>query len=65
MPRDGERDYSHEVITPAEEFDPRSFRVKTVKPGVKLTIGCPKGQYDVSKNRCNVGTRLQKIMRKK
>jgi hypothetical protein len=61
----GERDFSHEIVTPASEFDKESFRTKEVKPGVKLVIGCPKGEYDKSKSKCKVGTKLQKILRKK
>ena len=65
MPRKGEGRYKHEVIESKANFDPRSFRVKTIKPGVKLTIGCPKGEWRPKRKRCKVGTRTQKIMRLK
>jgi len=65
MPKGGEGKYKHEVIESKTHFDPRSFRVITLKPGVKMTIGCPKGKWSPSKNKCKVGTRAQKIMRLK
>lgn len=61
----GERDFSHEIVTPAKEFDKDSFRTKEVKSGVKIVIGCPKGEYDKAKSKCKVGMKLQKILRKK
>lgn len=65
MPKNGEREYKHERIAPKEDFDPRSFRTKEIKPGVKIIVGCPKGEFDAKKKLCKVGTKLQKIMRKK
>ena len=65
MPGKGERDYKHEKVAPKEEFDPRSFRTKEVKSGVKLVVGCPLGNWDDVKSKCKVGTKLQKILRKK
>jgi hypothetical protein len=65
MPGKGEGAYRHEKVTPKEEFDPRSFRTKEIKPGVKIVIGCPKGEYDKAKSECKVGMKLQKILRKK
>lgn len=65
MPGKGERDYKHEKVAPKEEFDPRSFRTKEIKSGVKIVIGCPKGKYDKAKSKCEVGMKLQKILRKK
>lgn len=61
----GEKNYTHEVVTPASEFDKDSFRTKEVRSGVKLVVGCPKGEYDKAKSKCKVGTKLQKILRKK
>lgn len=43
-------------------FDPRSFRTVTPRRGVRVTIGCPKGKYDVKRKRCKVGTRAQREM---
>lgn len=60
-----EVNYSHERIMPKEKCDPRSFRTKEIKPGVKITICCPKGEYDLKNKLCRIGTKLQKIMRKK
>lgn len=62
MPRGGEGRYIHEVVENKNKFDSRSFRVKTIKPGVLITIGCPKGKWSPSKNKCKVGTRIQKKM---
>jgi len=49
--------YCREVIELAENFDPRSFRVKTVtdKEGnikAKLIIGCPLGLWDDKRKEC-------------
>ena len=57
--------YKHEMKESPKKFDPRSFRVIDIKPGVKATIGCPKGKWDDKKNRCKVGTRIQKLMKLK
>lgn len=60
-----EKNYTHEVINPKGMFDPRSFRTKEIKPGIKIVIGCPIGEWSPSKNVCKVGTKIQKILRKK
>lgn len=65
MPKGGEGKYNHEIINNKNMFDPRSFRVITLKEGVKATIGCPKGKWSPGKNKCKVGTKIQKIMRLK
>lgn len=65
MPRGGEGKYKHKVIEDKSHFDKRSFRVISLKPGVKMTIGCPEGEWSPSKKKCKVGTRAQKIMRLK
>jgi len=49
--------YCREVLNLAEEFDPRSFRVKTItdKEGnikAKLIIGCPLGHWDNVRKEC-------------
>ena len=41
--------YKHERKESPKKFDPRSFRVIDIKPGVKATIGCPKGKWDDKK----------------
>jgi len=52
--------YCSEEIAPKGEFDPRSFRV--LKVGAhRITIGCPKGQWDPEINRCKVGTRAHSL----
>ena len=60
-----EKDYTHEIVAPASKFDKKSFRTKEVKSGVKLVIGCPKGKFDSDTQKCKVGMKLQKILRKK
>jgi len=50
-----------ERVAPPSAFDPRSFRTVRVK-GHRVTVGCPKGQYDASRRRCRVGTRAQRIL---
>lgn len=60
--------YTHKKIEDKENFDPRSFRVISLgSKGKKATIGCPnkengKSNWSPSKNKCKVGTRIQKIM---
>ena len=55
--------YTHKKVEDEENFDPRSFRVIPYgKKGKKATIGCPQGEWSPSKNKCKVGTRIQKIM---
>ena len=55
--------YIHKVVEDKGNFDSRSFRVIPYgKKGKKATIGCPKNQWSPSKNKCKVGTRIQKIM---
>lgn len=55
--------FTHKQIEPKENFDNRSFRVINLgTKGKKATIGCPKGEWSPSKNKCKVGTRIQKIM---
>lgn len=46
-------------------FDPESLRLKKIKKGVKVIVGCPKGKYDAYADRCTVGTRAQSILKKK
>lgn len=60
-----EKTYKHERLMNPKLCDSKSFRIIDIKPGVKGTICCPKGEYDPKKKLCSVGTKLQKIMRKK
>ena len=48
-----------------KKCDPRSFRVKTIKKGVKITICCPDGEWDSKKKQCKVGTVAQSLMKRK
>ena len=60
--------YTHKQIKPKENFDPRSFRtILRGTKGKKQLIGCPNNpdgtsNWSPSKNKCKVGTRIQKIM---
>lgn len=54
--------YTHKKIEDKSHFDPRSFRVITLNEVTKATIGCPKGKWSLSKNKCKIGTRIQKKM---
>lgn len=60
MPQGGEGKYKHIKLINKNKFDPRSFRVITLNKTTKATIGCPKGKWSPSKNKCKVGTRIQK-----
>jgi hypothetical protein len=44
-------------------FDPKSFRTKQLKKGVKLVVGCPKGKF--KHGVCVVGTKAQSMLKKK
>lgn len=48
---------------PPGKFDRRSFRMKRLRGGVLLVIGCPKGKWNKKTRRCRVGTRVQSIVR--
>ncbi len=53
--------YCPEQLAPKGRFDPRSFRT-VVSDGHRVTVGCPKGEYDARRRRCKVGTRAQRIL---
>ncbi len=53
--------YCPEQLADPGRFDPRSFRTVQTD-GHRVTIGCPKGQYDARRRRCRVGTRAQRIL---
>lgn len=57
--------YCKKVLVPKGRFDPKSFRAKRVSKRTLLTIACPRGKYDVARERCKVGTRVQRVMKKK
>jgi len=60
--------YAHKVLMPdwKRKIDPRSVRTKTIrtKRGGKrlIRVGCPKGQWMPSKQKCKVGTQAISIM---
>jgi len=54
--------YIHKKIEDKSHFDSRSFRTITLNETTKATIGCPKGKWNPSKNKCKVGTKIQKKM---
>ena len=58
-------DYVHCQLQPKRGFDSRSFRTIKPKEGVKITIGCPTGDWDPSKQLCKVSTQAQRIMYRK
>jgi len=62
MPPSKTSRYIHKKINDKSKFDPRSFRVITLNDTTKATIGCPLGKWSPSKNKCKVGTRIQKKM---
>lgn len=57
--------YCKKVLVDRKRFDRRSFRAKRVSKRTLLTIACPKGQWDSIKERCKVGTRVQRILKRK
>jgi hypothetical protein len=44
------------------KLDPRSIRTKTLKGGLLLRIGCPKGYWRPRKQRCRKGTRALSLL---
>jgi len=57
--------YLHGRVKSPKAFDKRSFRLKSLPKGVKLTIACPKGKWDPSKPKgreCKVGSQTQSVM---
>jgi hypothetical protein len=52
--------YKRERITRPENFDPRSFRTKTLNEKKKLIIACPTGKYKGGK--CSVGMKAQSLL---
>jgi len=58
--------YNHKVVEPKGKFDDDSFRtVPSGKKGTKVVVGCPKGKWDDSAERCKVGTQAHKILEPK
>lgn len=56
--------FRHETVKSKRYFDPRSFR--TVKARAhRVTIGCPRGEWDPKRKKCKVATQIQKILHPK
>lgn len=53
--------YCAERLADPRRFDPRSFRT-VVQAGHRVTVGCPRGEWDRRRRRCRVGTRAQRIL---
>jgi len=53
--------YCERTVLPKSAFDKRSFRYAT-RGKVKVLVGCPKGQWSASTDRCRVGTRAHKVI---
>lgn len=53
-------EFVHCQIKNKDHFDPRSFRTVSPNEDVRITIGCPKGEW--SGKKCRVGTEAQRIM---
>lgn len=52
-----------ETLKPKGYFDRRSFRTVAHKSGARVTIGCRKGYWSPSEERCKVGTEAARILR--
>ena len=55
-------EYHHVRLRSPKQFDSLSFRVIKFDKGIKATIGCPKGQYHRAREKCKIGTQIQKLM---
>ncbi len=64
-PRRSRSQYKHERLASMRGIDPRSIRTVTPRPGVRLRIGCPKGEWSPSAQRCRVGTRAVSMLKEK
>ena len=59
MPFSKKAKYIHKEINDIKDFDSRSIRtIELGSKGVKARIGCPKGYYNLSKEKCKVGTKI-------
>lgn len=47
------------------ECDPRSYRIKSVSSKTKLVVCCPKGHWNPKTKRCEIGTKVQSILKKR
>lgn len=55
-----------ERLAPPGQFDRRSFRMKRLKGGRMLAVGCPRGHYHPrwrGLKKCDVGLRAQSLVR--
>jgi len=57
--------YCKKVLIPKGRFDPRSFRTVSPSKRTRITIGCPRGQWDSRRKRCRTGTKAQRILKKR
>jgi len=55
--------YCRMRLADPREFDPESFRMKKVKGGVELVVGCPAGKFH--RGKCRVGTKAQSMLKRK
>jgi hypothetical protein len=55
--------YCRMRLAEPSEFDVKSFRIKKIKKGVKLVVGCPKGKF--KSGVCVVGTTAQSMLKQK
>lgn len=64
MPRDETPRFKIQRVRDPKRFDPRSFRTKKVD-GHRVTVGCPRGQWDPERGRCSRPVQLQRILHPK
>ncbi len=50
-----------ERVADPRRFDRRSLRTVVAK-GHRVTVGCPRGQYDARRRRCRTATRAQRVL---
>ena len=59
MPFSKNAKYIHKEILDIKDFDSRSIRtIELGSKGVKARIGCPKGSWSPSQDKCKVGTKI-------
>jgi hypothetical protein len=58
------RGFCEKKIGKKSDFDPQSFRFKTVNARVRVLVGCPRGRWKPRKQKCSTGTRAYAVFKR-